>query len=87
MIVTRGIGRGIYLGAIVAVGLGLATPASVPEISTPSAIVEMVGLSAPAKKRNKSEHWPFAATLKPRFDVNKDDNEIVQILTIMSTLL
>ena len=93
MIVARGLGRSVYLGAIVATGLCITTPSVEPTIVVPASTYVQEGHGGHRKVvKNKKEGWPIAVSPRSlarevKYNIESDDNEIVEILTIMSALL
>ncbi len=77
---------GIGFGVLAVSTLGFIGSANIPEQVAQQVTIE-AGNGGHARRKGKSEYWPFAAPPKQRFDIEADDNEIVEILTIMSTLL
>lgn len=56
-----------------------------PDAVTLSQVVE-AGNAGHAKRAKHNPNWPYAKQ-SIQFDIDADDREIVEILTIMSTLL
>lgn len=73
---------GIGFGTLAVASIGLISPA---KVSVQMQVFE-AGNAGHAKRKAHNTNWPYAKQTV-QFDIDADDREIVEILTIMSTFL
>jgi hypothetical protein len=83
---------GVGFGALAVASIGLLSSVEQPVIEPASTYVQEGHGGHRKSVKNKKEGWPIAVSPRSlahdvKYNIESDDNEIVEILTIMSALL